>query len=110
MLCLAPHAPQKLAAIHTKRCAGCHGATDVSRPDWIDLRRPPRSLFLAAPLAKDAGGAGRCKQPTYKDTTDPDYRAALALVEAAVQRAWARPRRDLRALAREKTVASSSRR
>jgi len=92
---------QNIAAVHTKRCGACHKATEVSRADWISLREPRRSLFLTAPLAKQAGGTGRCKDTIYKDENDPDYRTVLRVVEAAVRRAWERPRRDVRALVRE---------
>jgi mono/diheme cytochrome c family protein len=88
----------KLAAIQVKRCAACHTAEEVTRLDWIDLRQPRASRMLAAPLDKAAGGNGTCRQPTYKDTNDPDYHAALALIEAAVKRAWEAPRRDLIAI------------
>ena len=89
----------KLAAVHAKRCAECHTAADVSRLDWVSLRQPRASLFLAAPLAKEAGGTARCGNAVYKDQTDPDYQALLQAVEAAVRNAWESPRRDLRALA-----------
>jgi hypothetical protein len=91
---------EKITAVHAKRCVECHQAAEVSRLDWIDLRRPRQSLFLAAPLAKEAGGTGKCRQTVYKDQTDPDYRAVLQAVETAVGKAWDRPRRDLRALER----------
>ena len=55
-------------------------------------------MSIAAPLAREVGGLGRCKQPTYKDTADPDYQALLGQLKAALQRAWASPRRDLGAL------------
>ncbi|MGD0091281.1 MAG: discoidin domain-containing protein [Planctomycetota bacterium] len=87
-----------LKETHAKRCATCHKADEVTRPAWIDLRRPEQSLFLAAPLAKEAGGSGRCKEITYKDQSDPDYRAVREAVEAAVKRAWENPRRDVKAL------------
>ena len=87
-----------LTAVHAKRCATCHQAAEVSRLDWIDLGDVRRSLFLAAPLAKSAGGSGRCAQPVYRDTADADYQAVLQRVQAAVEKAWAFPRRDLKAL------------
>ncbi|MBM4034651.1 MAG: hypothetical protein FJ291_23145 [Planctomycetes bacterium] len=88
----------KLAAVHAKRCAACHNPAEVSRLDWISLRDPKASLFLSAPLAKEAGGLAKCKQPTYKDSTDPDYQALLSVLNAAVQKAWSFPRRDLKAM------------
>jgi mono/diheme cytochrome c family protein len=98
---------RRIAAVHARRCAGCHAAEAVSRLDWVDLRDPGRSRFLAAPLAKEAGGAGACKEVIYKDAADPDYRAVREAVEAAVRRAWARPRRDLRAVAPEVRAAEA---
>ncbi|MCL4202337.1 MAG: discoidin domain-containing protein [Pirellulaceae bacterium] len=89
---------QRIAAVHTRRCAGCHEADQVTRADWIDLHQPARSLFLLAPLAQVAGGSGRCGQPTYSDRSDPDYAALLELVTAAVDQAWKNPRRDLQSL------------
>ncbi len=90
----------KIAAVHAKRCAACHQPADVTRTDWIDLGRPERSRFLTAPLAKADSPAHRCPKPVYKDATDPDYRAVLQTISAAVAKAWDRPRRDLRAFNR----------
>jgi hypothetical protein len=87
-----------IAAVHAKRCASCHQGVDVSRLDWIDIRQPQQSLFLVAPLAKAAGGTGKCKGDVYKDRSDPDCVAVEALVRAAVKKAWALPRRDVRAV------------
>ena len=90
---------KRITAVHAKRCAPCHQPKQVSRADWIDMRRPDRSLFLAAPLAKSAGGTGKCKKGVYPTKDDPDYRAVLELVTGAVRKAWHRPRRrDLRTL------------
>jgi hypothetical protein len=87
-----------IAAVHARRCAACHKPQEVTRPDWIDLKWPERSLLLVAPLAAKAGGTGKCSPSVYQDQNDPDYREVRQLVEAAVQRAWRYPRRDLRAL------------
>jgi hypothetical protein len=70
----------------------------VSRLSWIDLRHPERSLFLAAPLAKTAGGSQKCSKTVYADAADADYQAVLKLVRTAVARAWQFPRRDLEVL------------
>jgi mono/diheme cytochrome c family protein len=88
----------RLAAVHAKRCAECHKPDDVSRLDWVSLREPSRSRFLAAPLAKDAGGVGTCRKIVYNTVRDPDYQALLSAVEAAVRKAWQLPRRDVKAL------------
>jgi hypothetical protein len=89
---------QQIAAVHARRCAGCHETDQVTRADWIDLRQPARSLFLLAPLAEAAGGSGRCTQATYADRNDPDYAALLERVTAGVNKAWTNPRRDLQSL------------
>lgn len=98
-LALDRELPGKISAVHAKRCASCHKPEEVSRPALIDIREPSKSPFLTAPLARDAGGTGACGEVVYGDQTDPDYREARRLVEDAVRKAWAHPRRDLRALA-----------
>ncbi len=89
----------KLLAVDSRRCSECHKADDVTRVDWIDLRQPTRTRFLASPLA---GGKSndqhRCQGRVYKDANDSDYQTVLRLVTTAVQKAWAHPRRDLRAI------------
>jgi hypothetical protein len=70
----------------------------VTRADWIDLRQPERSRFLAAPLATTATGR-KCAQPPYADEHDVDYQAVRQLIEDAVKKAWTVPRRDLQGLA-----------
>ena len=86
-----------LAATHARRCTPCHTTEEVTRADWIDLRHPERSLFLAAPLAADTGQR-KCSKPPYADAGDQDYQTVLKLVEDAVKKAWSAPRRDLKAL------------
>jgi mono/diheme cytochrome c family protein len=103
----------KIAAVHARRCAGCHAAAEVSRLDWIDLADPLRSRFLAAPAAlalaaspaatlaaarAGDGGKSKCTGRVYRDASDPDYAAVKQLVESAVRKAWELPRRDVKAL------------
>jgi mono/diheme cytochrome c family protein len=83
-----------IGAVHARRCGSCHAPEAVTRADWIDLRRPERSLFLAAPLAQTRDGR-KCARPPYADATDADYQAVLKLVDHAVKKAWSAPRRDL---------------
>jgi len=92
------HLLQSLSAVHARRCALCHKPEEITRPDWIDIHRPKQSLFLAAPLAKDAGGMGKCRPVVYRTPTDPDYQTVSASVETAVKKAWQYPRRDLKTL------------
>lgn len=106
---------QAAAEAFARRCASCHeGERSVARmlsdenglsfwrPDnWNDprlkrarhlvfnLTRPPLSMALLAPLAKEAGGYGLCATPdtpVFKDTTDPDYTRILAMCEAGKAR------------------------
>ncbi len=91
---------EAIAKVHAKRCVSCHDTPDVSRLDWIDLHEPRRSRFLTAPLAESAGGTQRCIQAVYPNQTDTDFQQVLQLVEQAVEKAWERPRRDIRSLAR----------
>ena len=83
--------------VHARRCTPCHTAQEVTRADWIDLRQPEHSLFLAASLATMTTGR-KCAKPQYAGTHDEDYQALLKLVEDALQKAWSAPRRDLRGL------------
>lgn len=87
-----------ITEVHTRRCGACHKAPVMTRADWIDIRRPDNSLFLTAPLAKTAGGTGACGSTVYATSSDDDYVRVLKLVQAAVERAWAAPRRDLATL------------
>jgi mono/diheme cytochrome c family protein len=102
-------ADAKLAAqildVSARRCASCHAPADVARLDWIDLRSPRKSRFLVAPLAKSAGGTEKCGSAVYRDRDDPDYRALVATVTAAVNEAWRRPRRDLKVVKEEEGIA-----
>ena len=59
-----------IATIHARRCMPCHTSQDVTRADWIDLRQPERSLFLAAPVAGDTGDH-KCAKPPYANVNDP---------------------------------------
>ncbi len=84
-----------LRQIHERRCAACHEPDEVTRLDWIDLKHPEQSLFLAAPRGQSPQGRKVCTQAIYANAEDPDYTLALNLVNAAVSKAWANPRRDL---------------
>jgi hypothetical protein len=92
-----------------QRCADCHQqklglptpktmsdeiGLSFWRPNWGDKRfkfsrhlvfnlsRPEKSLFLLGPLAKEAGGLGRCSGPVFGTTEDADYRVLLAHIQA----------------------------
>jgi hypothetical protein len=91
---------KNISPIHRQRCNSCHKIPDVTRPDWIDIHNPSQTLFLASPLAAEAGGSGKCGKTIYKNTNDPDYQKVRQLVETAVTQTWQFPRRDLKALRR----------
>jgi mono/diheme cytochrome c family protein len=95
---------QEIHAVHQRRCAACHDAEAVTRLDWVDLRAPEQSRFLAAPLGQAVAGQETCGETIYTDTADTDYAQVLAQVEAAVRKAWAQPRRDLAGLPRPDSV------
>ncbi len=80
----------QITAVHEKRCAECHNPAEVSRLDWIDLKQPRNSLFLAAPLA-----SGKCGKAVYQNENDADYKTLLETVDKAVEKAKKFPRRDL---------------
>ena len=87
-----------LDGVYSRRCATCHGHGD-GRHDtwWLSLNRHEvkRSRALAAPLARSAGGWGRCVPPVFADGDDPDYRAMLAAFTSLHDTLAARPRADL---------------
>ena len=48
----------------------------------VNYTQPEFSSILLAPLAKAAGGYGRCGKPVFGDKLDPDYQKLLASVES----------------------------
>jgi len=59
---------------------------NTSRHLVFNLTRPELSMVLLAPLAGNAGGWGLCaessNQPVFRNTSDPGYRALLAMCTA----------------------------
>ncbi len=90
----------RITAVHERRCAPCHQTAAISRLDWINIRYPRQSLFLAAPLASEAGGKAQCRNVIYRDAADRDYRVLSETVQAAVSKQWENPRRDLTSFGR----------
>ena len=105
-----------------KRCAACHAtpgnlgnsapirfhnkadprnrrAARFGRHIIFNLTRPEKSLYLKAPLAKEAGGLGLCTnavgKAVFANTDDPDYKTLLALVADAKSILDADPRFDM---------------
>ncbi len=107
-------------AVLESRCDSCHlggkerkyrgghaGATwpfGIYHSDYFNLSNPEKSLILLAPLAREAGGLGLCrnrkpdKRPKdmvtegdphviFQDRQDPDYKALLAQVRSLAAQA-----------------------
>ena len=87
-----------LDAAYARRCTGCHGKGDGKNATWwlsLNRREPRLSRMLAAPLARAAGGWGRCEGTVFATPDDPDYKAMLAALTSLSDRLGARPREDL---------------
>jgi hypothetical protein len=54
-----------------------------SRDLFYNLSRPEKSLLLLAPLAKSAGGLGRCASPVFASASDTDYQRVLCAIRDA---------------------------
>jgi len=65
----------------------------------INLTHPEWSRMLTAPLAKDQGGFGFCKNadgsPVFNNRSDPDYKLMLAALRKGHERLMANPRVDM---------------
>ncbi|MDY0170068.1 MAG: hypothetical protein RBS80_26225 [Thermoguttaceae bacterium] len=87
-----------------QRCGGCHmqdftdhrgkqhkrlafrGGTSHGWQTVVNLDRPEKSRVLRAPLAKEAGGMGACKETVFASTDDPLYQRMLAAAQDAHRR------------------------
>jgi len=87
-----------------ERCGGCHVTNPRQRSrskplldfeTTCNLSRPARSKLLRAPLAKSAGGLGKCGEDVFADTDDPCYRGILRALEAAGERLKEEKRFDM---------------
>ena len=66
-----------LADVGKRRCGECHGGGKVPRRVWTRVTEPEYNDFLLAPLARSAGGSGKCGKAIFKSKDDPDYKAIL---------------------------------
>jgi mono/diheme cytochrome c family protein len=57
----------------------------------VNYTQPEFSSILLAPLAKAAGGYGRCGKPVFSDTRDADYQKMLASIRSGEVLFRARP-------------------
>ncbi|MDR1957515.1 MAG: hypothetical protein LBQ54_00425 [Planctomycetaceae bacterium] len=89
--------PESIAMRDTiaKRCDRCHtqeknlrlahnlseDGSRFNRHLIFNLTSPEKSKILLGPLRREAGGTGRCSEPVFADTNDPDYQTILAGIE-----------------------------
>ncbi len=57
----------------------------------LNFKDPERSSLLLAPLAREAGGLGLCKEVVFKDTQDKDYQRLLKGIQESRTRFEQRP-------------------
>ena len=97
---------ENLKGLHEKRCAKLPRDRD-RLATRLDRHPPGRSQFVPPrPLAKSAGGTQKCGAGDLCEHDDPDYQAVRTLVDHALAKAWANPRRDLQSLVRAPQTAS----
>ncbi|MFV2069241.1 MAG: hypothetical protein ACC645_19930, partial [Pirellulales bacterium] len=61
-----------LQEIAARRCATCH-EQGIPRKFYTRMLKPENNNFMLAPLAKEAGGTGRCGVAVFHSKDDPDY-------------------------------------
>ncbi|MBI3920855.1 MAG: hypothetical protein HY318_05495 [Armatimonadetes bacterium] len=83
-----------LGEVSQRRCASCHQSGPPSR-GFLRITQPERNDFLAAPLAKSAGGREACGKAVFSSKSDPDYQAMLRVFEPTRLALQARPRMDM---------------
>jgi hypothetical protein len=83
-----------LEDVASRRCAECHSA-GIPRKFYTRVEKPEHNSFLLAPLAKEAGGTGRCSEPTFRSQNDPDYQKILHTFRPLHQLLKTRPRADM---------------
>lgn len=76
------------------------GAVAAFGPEYrINLTHPEWSQMLTAPLAKEAGGLGLCRnaedKPIFSDSADADYRAIFLALEKGKRMLERNPRVDM---------------
>ena len=89
---------KELEDVLNRRCADCHSRGDGQFDTWwmsINRRDVTKSRALAAPLARSAGGWGRCGPAVFADTDDPDYRSLLRSLGMLAKSLGENPRVDL---------------
>ena len=84
-----------LGEVARRRCASCHKGGRLPRGNRLRFTNPRNNAFLLAPLAKSAGGTGKCGQAVFKGTGDPDYRKILKVFEPLGETLRKTPRIDM---------------
>ncbi len=87
-----PNLDKVLEDVRKRRCGECHKT--VPRKFYTRITNIEQNNFLAAPLAKSAGGWGRCAKPVFASKDDPDYQAILKTFEPITKLMAERPRID----------------
>jgi hypothetical protein len=91
--------PKKLDAVlgdvAKRRCSGCHDGGKIPRRIWTRVTEPEYNDFMLAPLAKEAGGSGRCGEEVFTTKDDPDYKAILKTFGAVNEMLKKTPRMDM---------------
>jgi len=94
--CGACHAKQVSDHKGVKRTVNVFGHGNDMRPQVVcNISRPEKSLVLRAPLSKESGGLGLCKEAVFADTSDPLYQQILAAIRDAHARLQAGKRFDM---------------
>jgi hypothetical protein len=100
---------ERMNDIFDRRCVQCHQSQqDTMSKSWtartarwrgdalgLRIERPELNAFLLAPLADGAGGTGRCGEPVFPSTNDPDYQAVLETFLPVHQLIRETPRMDM---------------
>jgi hypothetical protein len=90
--------PYKLDAtlkeVASRRCVECH-KDRIPRKFYTRMLKPENNSFMLAPLAKSAGGTGKCGQAIFQSKDDPDYRRLMALFQPLQKMLNQTPRADM---------------
>jgi hypothetical protein len=83
-----------LKEVASRRCAECHKQA-IPRKYYTRMLKPENNSFLLAPLAKSAGGTGKCGRAIFKSKDDPDYIKIIDLFQPLKDMLENRPRADM---------------
>jgi len=87
--------------VAARRCVECHkqkGNNQVfTYPNQFALRldHPELNPILQAPLAREAGGSGKCGEAVFEGTNDADYQKLIGTFELLEKALEANPRLDM---------------